>query len=147
MMDLFGFTPRPRGTLEIMHGGAAGHRRDRRDLYTEPVAVTSALLAIERFPEPVLDPACGTGNILAALRRAGHQDVRGTDASTDPRNDFLRSTSPSRPRSSAPSRSCAWPSTPSRTPTTRPGGLSKLWTATGCRTAPLDRSHDRTVRS
>lgn len=43
------------------------------DWYVEPVVATEFLLARERLPLHVWDPACGQGNILRALSAHGHQ--------------------------------------------------------------------------
>jgi hypothetical protein len=48
------------------------HPGDRYD--TPPVAV-EALLRCERLPELIWEPACGTGNIVEALRAAGHKVI------------------------------------------------------------------------
>lgn len=45
--------------------------RDPFDWYIEPVAATEALLARERFVGAVWDPACGQGNVIRALAKAG----------------------------------------------------------------------------
>ena len=76
-----------RPTMVIMYNGCRGHVRDPRDLYTEPVAATAALLEVERFPERILDPACGAGNVIEACRAAGYGDVRGSDLAYG--QDFL----------------------------------------------------------
>lgn len=52
--------------------------RDDLDWYVEPEESTDALLTVERFVGRVLDPCCGGGNIVRALRRAG-VEVYGTD--------------------------------------------------------------------
>jgi hypothetical protein len=45
------------------------------DLYdTHPVAV-HALLKVERLPHRIWEPACGKGNIVRVLRRAGHHVI------------------------------------------------------------------------
>lgn len=41
------------------------------DWYVEPEWATEALLSVERFVGPVLDPCCGQGNIVRALNAAG----------------------------------------------------------------------------
>lgn len=53
-------------------------RRDSLDWYVEPVWVTAALAKVERFVGSVLDPSCGGGNIVEALRAAGI-DAVGSD--------------------------------------------------------------------
>lgn len=45
--------------------------RDPDEWYVEPEGVTTALLTVERFPGFVLDPCCGQGNIVKALRASG----------------------------------------------------------------------------
>lgn len=45
--------------------------RDPHDWYVEPERVTDALVQIEAFVGSTLDPCCGGGNIIRALRRAG----------------------------------------------------------------------------
>jgi hypothetical protein len=46
---------------------------ERADLewYVEPTDVTRALLKVERFTGMVLDPCCGSGNIVKTMREAG----------------------------------------------------------------------------
>jgi hypothetical protein len=52
--------------------GRAPLAEHQHDLYdTDPVAVR-ALLRVERLPPVIWEPACGTGNIVLALRDAGH---------------------------------------------------------------------------
>lgn len=53
-------------------------QRDALDWYVEPAAVTTALLAVERFVGTVWDPCCGQGNIVTALRDGG-VNAFGTD--------------------------------------------------------------------
>ena len=50
----------------------ADHPDDRYD--TSPVAV-HALLKVEKLPNVIWEPACGTGNIVKVLRKAGHTVV------------------------------------------------------------------------
>ena len=52
--------------------------RDELDWYVEPERVTRQLLAVETFGGPILDPACGGGNIVKTCRAAGLQ-ARGSD--------------------------------------------------------------------
>lgn len=52
--------------------------RDGLDWYVEPAEATRALLRVERFIGRTLDPACGRGNIVRALRDAGY-DAVGSD--------------------------------------------------------------------
>ena len=46
--------------------------RDELDWYQEPARVTAQLLAVERFPGPVHDPCCGSGQIVTELLKAGY---------------------------------------------------------------------------
>jgi len=52
--------------------------RDGLDWYQEPSIATEALLRVERFIGPTLDPCCGGGNIVRAFADAGLECV-GTD--------------------------------------------------------------------
>lgn len=52
--------------------------RDPLDWYVEPESATDALLRVERFAGRCWDPACGGGNIVHALHRAG-LSAAGTD--------------------------------------------------------------------
>lgn len=62
--------------------GAPGPRRFRPgtdlDFFIDPAWATEALLTREDFFGTVLDPACGTGTIVKALRAAGIK-ARGSD--------------------------------------------------------------------
>jgi hypothetical protein len=64
------------------------------DLYETPAVAVDALLRVEKIPHRVWEPACGPGNIVKALRAAGH-DVLATDlvdygdSSAFYRRDFL----------------------------------------------------------
>jgi hypothetical protein len=53
----------------------AKHKRPRwaRDFYVEPEWASEKLFAELPFADPVHDPACGTGRIVEAARRAGYQ--------------------------------------------------------------------------
>jgi SAM-dependent methyltransferase len=53
--------------------------RDPHDWYVEPESATDALCTVERFVGGILDPACGGGNIVRALRRAGYDEAFGSD--------------------------------------------------------------------
>lgn len=53
-------------------------QRDALDWYVEEEFVTQALVKVERFVGPVLDPCCGQGNIVKGLLAAGVEAV-GTD--------------------------------------------------------------------
>jgi hypothetical protein len=48
------------------------------DLYQTPLVAIEALLRVEPLPLRLWDPCCGPGNIVNALRAAGHQ-VIGSD--------------------------------------------------------------------
>jgi hypothetical protein len=52
---------------------ALSERRD--DLYETPIVAVEALLRHERLPHRLWDPCCGPGNIVNALRAAGHEVV------------------------------------------------------------------------
>ncbi|MBI1234742.1 MAG: hypothetical protein GC208_09600 [Alphaproteobacteria bacterium] len=66
----------PAGTLSAKQ--AHVWERDELDWYVEPKAATKALLTVERFVGPVLDPSCGQGNIVETLRAHGYM-AAGTD--------------------------------------------------------------------
>lgn len=60
-------------------GGRKHKLADRGDdLYETPAEATRALMAIERLPHRIWEPACGPGAIVRVLRAAGH-DVLATD--------------------------------------------------------------------
>lgn len=69
--------------------------RQKDDFYATPHVCTEALLAVESFPGPVWEPACGDGAISTVLERHGYEVV-----STDlvdrgygkARRDFLMET-------------------------------------------------------
>lgn len=50
---------------------ASGYARHANDWYQEPDWIVDALLRVERFEGPSLDPSCGEGNIPKRLRAAG----------------------------------------------------------------------------
>lgn len=50
-------------------------REHRGDCYDTPACAIEALLRVEQLPRRIWEPACGTGNIVAALRNAGHSVV------------------------------------------------------------------------
>lgn len=52
--------------------------REEHDWYIEPRWITDALLGVERFEGQILDPCCGSGNIVRAAREHGY-DVIGND--------------------------------------------------------------------
>ncbi|MEN0652407.1 MULTISPECIES: hypothetical protein [Hyphobacterium] len=66
----------PAGTLSAKQ--AHVWERDELDWYVEPKAATEALLTVERFVGPIVDPSCGQGNIVETLRSAGY-DALGSD--------------------------------------------------------------------
>lgn len=47
----------------------------RGDCYDTPPVAVHALLAVERLPHVIWEPACGTGNIVEVLRAAGHEVI------------------------------------------------------------------------
>lgn len=59
-------------------GDTVGHDRRKDDFYATPPEATRALLAVETFTGPILEPACGDGAISKVLEDAGHQ-VYSTD--------------------------------------------------------------------
>ena len=54
-------------------------RRHPEDWYVEPAWCSQRLFQVERFRGAILDPACGTGRIVAAAIAAGHRPVFGSD--------------------------------------------------------------------
>src|SRR5262249_54346312 len=50
------------------------HER-RGDLYDTPLEAVHALLKWEKLPPRIWEPACGTGNIVTVLRKAGHEVI------------------------------------------------------------------------
>lgn len=42
------------------------------DAYQTPVVAVQALMQVEKLPERIWEPACGSGNIVHTLRAAGH---------------------------------------------------------------------------
>ena len=46
--------------------------REANDWYVEPPWVSERLFHVETFYGTICDPACGSGNIVAAARRSGH---------------------------------------------------------------------------
>lgn len=67
---------------------ASGFDRIPGDRYFTPAWVTEALLTVERFPGPILDPCAGDGGILDAL---GTVDCHGADIESPsvPRADIV----------------------------------------------------------
>jgi hypothetical protein len=45
------------------------------DRYDTPPCAVHALLKVEKLPRLIWEPACGTGNIVEVLRKAGHDVV------------------------------------------------------------------------
>ena len=79
--------------LATMHGKTkgnprgSGYARAERDLYVEPEWAVEALIDAEpNLPEPIWDPACGTGTIPTVFRRRGFA-AYGTDIAAG--HDFL----------------------------------------------------------
>jgi hypothetical protein len=70
--DVFTGTGRPR--VNSTHS----HAERGLDAYWTPPEAVTALLRIEQVPKSVIDPACGSGAILDALRAAG-RSVYGCD--------------------------------------------------------------------
>jgi hypothetical protein len=50
-------------------------KEHRGDCYDTPPVAVSALLKVESLPKRIWEPACGTGNIVKALRDAGHHVI------------------------------------------------------------------------
>lgn len=50
-------------------------QRDSLDWYIEPERVTEQLCDVERFVGDIIDPCCGTGNIVRALSRRGYPAI------------------------------------------------------------------------
>jgi hypothetical protein len=53
-------------------------QRDALDYYVEPERCTTQLLTVERFVGTILDPCCGRGHVVVALRAQG-LDAAGMD--------------------------------------------------------------------
>lgn len=55
--------------------GSASHSLAERgnDLYETPEVATRALLAVEKLPHAIWEPACGNGAISSVLTSAGHR--------------------------------------------------------------------------
>jgi hypothetical protein len=47
----------------------------KNDCYETPAVAVQALLRHERLPHRLWDPCCGPGNIVSALRAAGHEVI------------------------------------------------------------------------
>lgn len=54
-------------------GSSAGVDRHPNDFYPTPPAVTRALLNVETFPGPVLEPCAGAGHIVGELETHGYE--------------------------------------------------------------------------
>lgn len=63
------------GLGSAMAGGNATNGRQDDDFYPTPGNVTQALLTVETFPGPVLEPACGDGSMVRELEAAGYRVI------------------------------------------------------------------------
>lgn len=54
-------------------------KRAKHDFYVEEAFAADLLFAHERFKGPIADPACGSGTIPQAAKRAGYDQVIATD--------------------------------------------------------------------
>jgi hypothetical protein len=52
--------------------GRAPLREHIDDKYDTPACAVHALMRVEKLPQLIWEPACGTGNIVRVLRAAGH---------------------------------------------------------------------------
>lgn len=82
----------------LMMVGARDAAADASDFYETPEVAIEALLAVERFPLRIWEPACGAGAITRVLERKGHE-VRSEDLYDHgmgnlPTDFFLRSRAP-----------------------------------------------------
>ena len=67
---------RPPSKLDkAANAGRAPLRDHPNDCYYTPPCAVDALLAIEKLPRLIWEPACGTGNIVKVLREAGHNVI------------------------------------------------------------------------
>ncbi|WP_420578804.1 SAM-dependent methyltransferase [Oceaniradius stylonematis] len=65
-----------RANLRAAIGTDSASREDRGDnLYQTPIEAIAALLALERFAQTVLEPACGRGAISGPLEAAGYDVI------------------------------------------------------------------------
>src|SRR5215475_9246489 len=55
--------------------GRAPISEHRGDCYDTPPVAVHALLRVERLPHCIWEPACGAGNIVTVLRKAGHEVI------------------------------------------------------------------------
>ena len=65
----------------VLSGGQSTTRvRAENDFYATPIAATISLLKHEQFTGKILEPACGQGHIIQAIKQWNPAaDVRGTD--------------------------------------------------------------------
>ncbi|MDE2103464.1 MAG: hypothetical protein KGL39_39850 [Patescibacteria group bacterium] len=49
-----------------------GYKRERDDFYPTPRRAVDALLLVEKFTDPIWEPACGDGAISKPFEEAGH---------------------------------------------------------------------------
>lgn len=80
------------GAENYAHSIAPKPEREPDDFYPTPPEATKSLLALERFPQWIWEPACGDGALSRVLLEAGH-NVVSTDLVDrgygEPRRDFL----------------------------------------------------------
>ena len=84
---------------KLSHAANAGRHSlaDRgHDVYETPPEATRALLAVEKLPHWLWEPACGPGAIVTVLRAAGHaviaSDIVDYGFRLHFRRDFLETT-------------------------------------------------------
>lgn len=65
-------------TVTRLIGGDVDGRREKDDFYATPPEATRALLSVETFDGPILEPSCGDGAICRELQSAGY-DVLASD--------------------------------------------------------------------
>jgi hypothetical protein len=74
--------------------------KNKDGFYVEPSWCSQRLFEVERFPEPILDPACGFGTIVQEARKAGYRSLgadiedRRTSRFAFWKRDFLTWTQP-----------------------------------------------------
>jgi hypothetical protein len=66
-------------------------QRKESDFYQTPYSMTKQLLEVEKFKEPILEPACGQGAIIKELIKNNYKAIKGFDLSFDQSFDFLGS--------------------------------------------------------
>jgi hypothetical protein len=75
------------------NAGRAPLRDHPDDCYDTPPCAVHALLKVEKLPRLIWEPACGTGNIVKVLRKAGHDviasDINRRGCPNSKRVDFL----------------------------------------------------------